>query len=216
MNDKLTDITMILDRSGSMDTIADDVVGGVNDFIGQQRLAEGQARFTLIQFDTQDPHEVVHDAVDIQQVPGLTGYRPRSGTPLLDAVGTGIVRTGKRLAAMPEADRPGQVVFVIVTDGAENSSTDFTLEKVRTMISEQESKYNWQFIFLAADAQAFSEAASYGFNADRSGQVAKDGQSIRASMNISSRKIAMYRQSNSLADLDFNDDDRATLSGETS
>ena len=215
MNDHLTDITMILDRSGSMGHIADDVLGGVNEFIRKQKAAEGRALFTLVQFDTEAPHEVIHDAVDVQQVGTLTDYHPRSGTPLLDAVGTGIVRTGKRLAAMDEAQRPAQVVFVVVTDGAENSSTDFSADQVRAMIKEQETKYNWQFVFLAADATAFASAGSYGFSAGKSGRVGKDGQSIRHAMAVSSSNVSRYRKSKAAADLDFDADERVQMSGES-
>ena len=214
MNDHLTDITLILDRSGSMATIAEDVVGGVNEFIKQQKEAEGDAQFTLVQFDTQDPFEVVYGAVDIQKVEPLEGYHPRAGTPLLDAVGTGIVATGERLAAMPEADRPARVVFVIVTDGAENSSREYTADRVRAMIKEQEVKYKWQFVFLAADAAAFAEADRYGFSADNSARVGKTGRGINDALRRSSAKLAMYRKTGAAAFMSYSAEDRAEMQTE--
>ncbi len=209
MNDHLTDITMILDRTGSMASIADDVVGGVNDFIRQQKKAPGDARFTLVQFDAQDPYEVIHDAVDIRDAGPLTGYNPRAATPLLDAVGTGIVRTGERLAAMPEADRPGRVVFVIVTDGEENSSVEYTRDRVKAMIETQETQYAWQFVFLAADAAAFAQAGGMGFSADKSSRVGKTGRGIKAAMSVSSAKLAKFRASFDADDLSYTAADRA-------
>ena len=214
MNDHLTDITLILDRSGSMGSIADDVVGGVNEFITQQQAAEGDARFTLVQFDTQDPFEVVYRAVDIRKVDPLKDFNPRAGTPLLDAVGTGIVTTGERLAAMPEAERPARVVFVIVTDGAENSSREYTADRVRAMIQEQQETYGWQFVFLAADAAAFAEAGRYGFSADTSARTGKTGRGIKDALSRSSRKLAMYRKSSDAADLSYSVADRAEMQEE--
>src|SRR5688572_21912856 len=117
MNHQLTDITIVLDRSGSMHSVASDTIGGFNRFLADQQKAPGQATLTLNQFD--DVFERVIDARDIQQAPPLTNesFQPRNSTALLDAIGRSIRDTGQRLAAMPEPERPGKVVMVIITDG---------------------------------------------------------------------------------------------------
>ena len=134
---KKCDITVVLDRSGSMEAVADDTIGGFNHFVKDQREEAGSACLTLVQFDTE--YEFVHRALPIAEVPRLTRqtFRPRGGTALLDALGRSINETGARLAAMPEAERPGRVVFVVLTDGEENSSREFHAAKVGQMIAHQ-------------------------------------------------------------------------------
>jgi len=129
-----TDITVVLDRSGSMESIAGDVIGGLNTFVRAQAQVEGEACFTLVQFD--DHYEVVHAHVPVQDVPPLTDqtYVPRGSTALLDAIGRTIVATGARLAMMAEADRPQVVIFAVQTDGLENASREFTRQQVFDMI----------------------------------------------------------------------------------
>src|SRR5688572_5989204 len=105
-----------------MASIADDTIGGFNRFVTEQKAVPGDCTLTLVQFDSQDPYEVVHRAVNVADVPELTKqtFQPRASTPLLDCLGRAIVDTGQRLAAMPEAERPGKVFVVIITDGHEN------------------------------------------------------------------------------------------------
>lgn len=159
MRKDLTDITMVIDRSGSMESIRADAEGGINTFIDSQKKESGEALFTLVQFDTE--YEFVHRGVAIGEVSRYS-LVPRGATALLDAVGRAINETGSRLAAMLEHERPGLVVFVIVTDGQENSSKEFNRDKIRQMIEHQQSVYRWQFTFLAANQDAFAEGATLG------------------------------------------------------
>jgi hypothetical protein len=158
-----TDITVVLDRSGSMASIADDVVGGLNTFIEAQKRVEGEAGFTLVQFD--DQYEFVHSHVPMQEVPPLTSatYVPRGSTALLDAIGRTIVDTGARLAMMPEPERPQTVIVAVQTDGFENASREFTRQQVFDLIRHQEQKCSWQFVFLAANQDAIAEGEQMGF-----------------------------------------------------
>jgi hypothetical protein len=162
MRSDLTDITLVVDRSGSMQEIQSDAEGGVNAFIEKQADEPGEALLTLVQFDTE--YEFVHSGIPVQQVPKYE-LQPRGATALLDAVGRAINETGQRLAKMKEQDRPGLVIFVIMTDGLENSSREFTKSKVKEMIKEQQTKYNWHFTFLGADQDAFAEAGGLGIDA---------------------------------------------------
>ena len=159
MRKDLVDLTLVVDRSGSMQTIRDDAEGGINAFIEDQAGEEGEAVLTLVEFDSE--YEFLHRAVAIKDVPPYV-LTPRGSTALLDAVGRAINETGLRLAKIPESDRPGLVVFVVMTDGQENSSREFKLDDVRKMIDRQQTTYNWQFTFLGADAAAFNDAAKMG------------------------------------------------------
>lgn len=161
MRKDLSDITMVIDRSGSMESIRADAEGGINTFIESQKKEAGEALLTLVQFDTE--YEFLHRGSPIGHVPRYT-LVPRGATALLDAIGRAINETGSRLAAMPEPERPGLVVFVIVTDGHENSSKEFTRDKIRQMIEHQQSVYQWQFTFLAANQDAFAEGATLGID----------------------------------------------------
>jgi Mg-chelatase subunit ChlD len=117
-----THITLILDRSGSMASIKSDVIAGVNNFINEQKKVPGRCTLTVVQFDDKDPYEVLIDKKDIADATVLTDYQPRGWTPLYDAVGRGIVMTGDWLRSLRDNERPEKVVFVIMTDGAENHS----------------------------------------------------------------------------------------------
>jgi len=163
MRTDLTDITMVIARSGSMQSIQSDAEGGINFFIEQQKQEPGEANVTLVQFDTD--YEFVHSGIPIKQVPAFK-LVPRGATALLDAVGRAINETGARLASVDESQRPGLVVFVIVTDGEENSSREFTREQIRTMVEHQQSAYKWQFTFLAANQDAFAAGGSMGIDQD--------------------------------------------------
>ena len=165
MNEELAEIVCIVDRSGSMDAIRSDAIGGFNSFLEGQKQHPGQARFTLVLFD----HEylVVHDGVDIALVPPLDAatYVPRGTTALLDATGRTIDDVGKRLDITPEPERPGTVIIAILTDGLENASMDYTWERVAAMIKHQQEAYSWQFLFLAANQDAIATAGNLSIDA---------------------------------------------------
>jgi uncharacterized protein YegL len=159
MRSDLTDITLVIDRSGSMQAIRNDAQGGVNAFIAGQSKMPGEVLVTLVQFDTE--YEFIHKGVPIGDVPPYE-LHPRGGTALLDAVGRAINETGKRLAELQAEDRPGLVIFVVMTDGEENSSREFTRAQVKEMIERQQTAFNWHFTFLGANQDAFAEAGGIG------------------------------------------------------
>jgi len=168
MKDNLTDISFVLDRSGSMESVKMDTIGGFNDFLRAQQAAPGEANLTLAQFDNE--YEIIHNGVHIQDVPKLTEktFVPRGMTALFDAIGRTINATGARLAAQPEDERPAQVVFVILTDGEENHSTEFTSDKIKSMIQHQTETYNWDFVFLGANQDAVCTGVAMGIQAGNS------------------------------------------------
>lgn len=163
MKQNLTEIVAILDRSGSMSNLVEDTIGGFNSFIKEQKKIEGDANVTLVIFD--DSYEVVYSGVDIKEVPELTDsvYFARGMTALLDAVGKTINEVGARLKNTPESERPENVLFLITTDGMENSSSEFTGSQIAEMVKHQEDKYSWEFVFLGANIDAFGVGDSYGF-----------------------------------------------------
>jgi hypothetical protein len=179
-----------VDRSGSMKEIQSDAEGGVNAFIEKQAEEPGEALLTLVQFDTE--YDFVHKGVPIDKVPKYE-LHPRGATALLDAVGRAINETGERLAKMPEQDRPGLVVFVITTDGEENSSREFKKSQVKEMIEKQQTKYKWHFTFLGADQDAFAEAGGLGIRANFAAQFSK-GKVAAAYMGTASKVSRMRRQ----------------------
>jgi len=160
-----TDITFVIDRSLSMRRIAEAMNAGFEDLIAKQRLEPGECFVTLAQFD--DEYEVVFTARPINEV-GRYRLEPRGNTALLDALGRSIQATGQRLAAMPEGARPAHVLFVVITDGEENASREFPKEVGRKaifeMISHQQEKYSWEFLFLGANQDAIATAASLGIS----------------------------------------------------
>lgn len=155
-----TDITIILDRSGSMDVIREDTVGGLNRFIKDQQAIPGACNLTLVQFDGQDPYETLRHVVPINMMKPIQmqEYQPRGDTPLCDAVGKGIANTGERLSQLPDEHRPDKVIFVVITDGLENASKEFSQSSVQQMIKRQREEYNWQFVFLGANIDSAAVA----------------------------------------------------------
>ena len=162
MNQNLTEVVFILDRSGSMEPLTEEAIGGFNSLIEKQKGEEGDAAVTLVLFD--DEYEVVYDHVPISEVKRLTKkeYYARGCTALLDAAGRTLTQVGKRLAETREEDRPGHIVVIITTDGYENASREYTKPQVRQMIETQRDVYKWKFMFLGANIDAVSEADSLG------------------------------------------------------
>ena len=161
----LTEMVFILDRSGSMHGLESETIGGFNSLIEKQKKEPGEAFVTTVLFDYEI--RILHDHVNIEKIRPLTDadYFPRGSTALLDAVGTTINRIGERLARTPEEERPEQVVFVITTDGYENSSKEFSWPEVKSMIEHQQNKYSWLFMFLGANMNAVHEGGKLGISA---------------------------------------------------
>lgn len=192
-NKDFTDITVVLDRSGSMAFIADDTIGGFNAFIDEQKKTPGRAALTLVQFDHE--YDFVHKAVAVGEVPHLTSqtFIPRGYTALLDAIGRAIVETGERLSGMAEGERPGYVVFAIVTDGQENSSKEYTRDKVLSMISHQRAAYQWDFVFLGANQDAIKVAGGIGIAAGNAMTYAANSQGTPMAFAAASAGMAANR-----------------------
>lgn len=162
MNQNLTEIIFLLDRSGSMSGLESDTIGGFNSFIRTQ-CKLGETLLTTVLFD--DKYEILHNGVHAS---GITltekEYFTRGSTALLDAVGKTILNVGFRLSRTEGPDRPHKIIFVITTDGLENSSREFTYDKVNQMISHQKEKYQWEFIFMGANIDVAKESEKLGID----------------------------------------------------
>jgi hypothetical protein len=194
MNDK-TDITVVLDRSGSMSSIKEATIGGFNTFINEQKKASGEAFISLSQFD--DVYEVVYVQKSVKETPLLDDktFVPRNGTALLDAIGRSINSTGDRLSNMSESDRPSKVIFVIITDGLENASVEFNKARIFEMITHQREKYSWQFIFLAANQDAIATACGLGISGTSAISYSSTSASTNAVFSNVSSNVLRFRNS---------------------
>jgi hypothetical protein len=213
MRNDLTDITVVLDRSGSMQACRSDAEGGLNHFIEEQMKAPGEAFFTLVQFDNE--YEFVHKGIPIQTVPHCT-LHPRGRTALLDAIGRAINETGSRLETMLEAERPGLVVFAILTDGMENASREFTQPKIKEMIEHQQNVYKWQFTYLGANQDAFQVAASYGISLDAAANYTPD-KAVVAFANAASnvKRMRKARSSGETVHSGYTEEERKAMSSQS-
>jgi hypothetical protein len=195
MKQGYTHITLVCDRSGSMSIIKDDAEGAVNTFIEEQKAVPGEADLLLVDFDApsgmtgQEWYTVIYDG-NIKTAPKYE-LKPRGNTALLDAVGQTIVTVGEKLAAMSEDARPEHVVFVVQTDGQENHSRDWKVEALRERIKEQETKWNWQFLFLGMGPDTYAQGHAMGMsNVTRSANTAKG---YGSTYNMASQTIGSLR-----------------------
>lgn len=190
-----TDITLLLDRTGSMAAVRNDTVGGFNTFLAEQQRQDGECTFSLVQFDDINPQEVVHEARPIREVPPLTEetFMPRGSTPLLDALGRLMTRTGERLKGLPAHQRPEKVIFVILTDGQENASREYTRTRVFEMIRHQRDVYKWEFVFLGSNQDAILEAGAIGIPQTTTLSYSHDSVGTQAAYNIGGQVVSAMR-----------------------
>jgi Mg-chelatase subunit ChlD len=210
MKEAKTHITIILDRTGSMEGIRSDTIGGFNAFLKQQQQEPGDVTMTLVQFDAQDPYEVIHDCRPIREIPELNEktYVPRAATPLFDAMGRGINHLQQTLYSMSEGNVPEKVVIVVITDGQENSSREFNKKQVTAMINEKQEKAGWKFVFLSADLSAMEDAMASGFAASSSLLFDKTAAGVGSVWGSISRSICDFRVGLT-SDVQFTDEDRS-------
>lgn len=193
MTENITEIVCVLDRSGSMESMKDEPIGGFNRFIEEQKELEGEAKLTLVLFD--DQYDVIHDGVDLKEVPKLTKdvYWPRGMTALLDAVGKAVNTVEARLSKLKDEYQPEKVIVVILTDGLENSSHEFKKEDLKKKIEELQKEKKWEFIFMGSELESFDDARGMGLKASMcdSYQATSEGL-LKGYVNLS-RKVSTSR-----------------------
>lgn len=166
MKKDYTHICIVLDASGSMECIENDIKGSFNSFLNKQKEAEGKTVFDLFQFSNEVTHLVKAADLSLYKDDLMAKYICSGCTALNDAVCIAIDTVGNNFATMPEEERPENVLCVIITDGLENASQRFNSKDVKERIKHQQDVYNWEFLFLAANQDAFATGASLGVEAN--------------------------------------------------
>lgn len=207
MKKDYTDITIVLDRSGSMSRLVDDVIGGVNTFIEEQSKVDGEATMTLVQFD--NLYSVDYEAMPIADVKPLTreDYVPRGTTALLDAIGLTLVATGERLKALPEDERPDKVMLMIQTDGAENASKEYNQTVIKDMIGVQQDEFAWEIVFMGANIDAVATADNYGIKLGNALKFGANSVGVTGAFDALSKNMTSFR-SGMKADMSYDDSDK--------
>lgn len=191
----LTEVVLIVDRSGSMCSVAEDMEGGMREFVKSQVEDPGETKITYTRFDGIVEHILDNVSSNEVALDSLV-LQPRGSTALLDGIGHTLVKVGNRLSITPEDQRPSLVVVVIVTDGGENSSSEYKYEQIKDLIELQKNKYNWQFVFLGANQDSFAVGQSLGVDYCKISNYAmsrsKEAMSSGASSMVRGLKAAMF------------------------
>ena len=193
MNKDLTELVFILDRSGSMQGLESDTIGGFNSMLKKQREGQGQVLVSTVLFDHET--QVIHDRADIRTVSLMTekDYFVRGSTALLDAVGGAIHHIGNVHKYARAEDVPAHTLFVIITDGIENASRRYTYPKVKEMIEFEQEKYGWVFLFLGANIDAAATAGSIGIRADRAVDYCSDSEGTQLNYQVLNQTVTSFR-----------------------
>ena len=199
MRKGLTELVFILDRSGSMNGLEADTIGGFNSMIEKQRREEGECFVSTVLFD--DVSDVIHDRVSLADIPKMTekDYFVRGCTALIDAIGGAIKHIGNIHKYARDEDVPEHTVFIITTDGYENASHKYTSDEVKKMISRQTEKYGWEFIFLGANIDAVQTAANLGIREDRAVNYHADSTGTALNFEVLGDAVCEMRASRPLS-----------------
>jgi uncharacterized protein YegL len=197
MRKGLTEVVFILDRSGSMSGLEGDTIGGFNSMIEKQRKEEGGAYISTVLFD--DQAEVLYDRVPVNKVEPMNDkqYYVRGCTALLDAIGGAIHHIANVHKYAREEDRPEKTLFIITTDGMENSSHIYDYKKVKKMVETEKEKYGWEFLFLGANIDAIEVAGRFGISADRAINYECDSAGTALNYQVLSETVSAVRRSRS-------------------
>ncbi|MBO5935036.1 MAG: VWA domain-containing protein [Clostridia bacterium] len=195
-----TEMVFILDRSGSMYGLEKDTIGGFNSMLGKQKNQDGEAFVTTVLFDHE--YKIVHDRLAVNEVPEMTAndYQVRGSTALIDAIGKTIRHIANIHKYARKEDVPENTVFVIITDGMENASREFTSDKVKTMVEHEKQKYGWEFIFLGANIDAVKTAKHFGIESNRAVNYNSDSQGTAINYEVVSDAVSCCRMSMPLSE----------------
>ena len=190
---KAAELVFILDKSGSMAGLESDTIGGFNSMLQKQKALDGECRITTVLFDNH--YELLHDRIDIRAVGPMTEreYQVGGSTALLDAIGRTIQKLVGVQRNTAEEYRAESVMFVIITDGAENSSREYSSRKVKAMIEHEKEQYGWEFVFLGANIAAVETAGRFGIASDRAVDYVPDGAGTELNFQMMSETAAAFR-----------------------
>jgi len=194
MKKGLTELAFILDKSGSMSGLENDTIGGYNSMLEKQKAVDGECQITTVLFDNH--YELLHDRIDIRAVSPITEkeYQVDGSTALLDAIGRTINKIGNAQKHTTDDYRAEKVMFVIITDGEENSSREYSSDKVKEQIERQKTKYGWEFVFLGANIDAVETAGKFGIGADRAIDYLADSEGTELNFKVMSAAVATFRE----------------------
>ena len=205
MKTNITELVFIIDRSGSMQGLEKDTIGGYNSLLEKQKKLSDTAMVTTVLFD--DRYEVLHNRENIKTVANITEdeYFVRGSTALLDAIGKTVLRISKKQKNLPACKRADKVVVVITTDGYENASVKFTSHKVKALVERHKEKYGWEFIFLGANIDSFAAAESFGISRNRTANYHADAEGTKKNFDVLSKIVAAVRTEGELSDYCMNE-----------
>ncbi|MDO5649982.1 MAG: VWA domain-containing protein [Gallicola sp.] len=188
-----TELVFILDRSGSMSGLEKDTIGGFNSMLAKQKELEGSCLVTTVLFN--HDYKLLHDRIDIRAIQAIREkeYFVGGGTALLDAIGKSIHKISNIQRHTDKKHRASKVLFIIITDGEENSSREYSSAKVKSMIEKMKSKYQWEFVFLAANIDAVKSAASIGISSNRALDYVADSQGTTLNFEVMDTLVETYR-----------------------
>jgi uncharacterized protein YegL len=198
MKKDLTELVFILDRSGSMSGLESDTIGGFNALLEKQRKESGECIVTTVLFD--DKYELLHDRLQLKGVSPITDseYFVRGSTALLDAIGRTIDKIANVQKRTAESERAGKIMFVIITDGMENASREYRMDRVKEMVEREQNQYGWEFLFLGANIDAIETASHFGFRQDRAVNYCADSVGTKLSYRVLSKTISHVRAGESI------------------
>ncbi|HHU52886.1 MAG TPA: VWA domain-containing protein [Clostridiaceae bacterium] len=203
MKKGLTELVFILDKSGSMSGLENDTIGGFNSMLTKQKAIDGECYVTTVFFDHN--YELIHDRTDLKAISPITEkeYQVGGSTALLDAIGRTINKITNAQKHIAEDYRAEKVMFVIITDGEENSSREYTAANIRNLIERQKEKYAWEFVFLGANIDAVETAGRYGISSNRAIDYLADSEGTELNFRIMTEAVAAFRDSGTIDEESF-------------
>lgn len=198
MKKDMTELVFILDKSGSMAGLEKDTIGGFNSMLKKQRAVEGECRITTVLFDNR--YELLHDRIDIRAVSPMTQreYQVGGSTALLDAIGKTIHKLIGIQKNTAEEYRAENVMFVIITDGEENASREYSADKIKSMIAHEKEQYGWEFVFLGANIDAVETAGRFGISADHAVDYVPDSAGTELNFQMMSEAVTAFRSTQAM------------------
>ena len=195
MQKGLTELVFILDKSGSMAGLEKDTIGGFNSMLKKQKEEQGECRVTTVLFDNR--YTLLHDRIDIQAVSPMTAreYCVGGSTALLDAMGRTISKISAVQRNTAEEFRAEKVIFIIITDGEENASREFSSAEVKRMIRREQEEHGWEFLFLGANIDAVETAGRFGISADRAVDYVPDPMGTALNYDVMCEAVSEFRSS---------------------
>ena len=205
MKNGLTELVFILDKSGSMSGLEADTIGGYNSMLSKQQAEEGECRITTLLFN--NSFHLLHDRIDLKAVGPITEneYRVGGSTALLDAIGLTVDKIGNAQKNTAEDYRAEKVLVVIITDGEENSSREYSSDKVKMMIERQKNRFGWEFIFLGANIDSVETAGRFGIGRNRAVDYVPDKQGVNLNYSTLNSTVAEYRKTGVLDEQRLNE-----------